>query len=113
MRKKKLVLVMLVCCLLGSAMTCVAAEGENLALEESGKSSDIEISTQTSKRGIVNGDGIRLRSQPSLSSTVLETMYKGEVVEIDYSQSNGSWYKVTRQKTGRSGWVTKTYITTM
>ena len=74
---------------------------------------DIEISTKASNIGIVNGDGVRLRAQPSLSSTVLETMYKREVVVIDYSQSNGTWYKVTRQKTGRSGWVTKTYITTM
>lgn len=112
MRKKKLVLVMLVCCLFGSVMTCAAAD-EDINPEKVEQNASIEISTQAGNVGIVNGDGIRLRSQPSLSSTVLETMYKGEVVVIDYSQSNGSWYKVTRQKTGRSGWVTKTYITTM
>lgn len=113
MRKKKLVLVMLVCCLFGNVMTCAAAEGEDINSEKIEQNASIEISTRAGNVGIVNGDGIRLRSQPSLSSTVLETMYKGEVVVIDYSQSTGSWYKVTRQKTGRSGWVTKTYITTM
>ena len=111
--KKKLVLVMLACCMFGSTVTCVAADAENLTLGEVWQKSDIEISTKASNIGIVSGDGVRLRAQPSLSSTVLETMYKREVVVIDYSQSNGTWYKVTRQKTGRSGWVTKTYITTM
>lgn len=45
MKKKKLVLVMLACCMFGSTVTCVAADAENLTLGEVWQKSDIEIST--------------------------------------------------------------------
>lgn len=57
----------------------------------------------------VEGDGVRLRSGPSQDYAVLELMYNGEYVSIDfttsYKHSNGAWYYVKRIKTGRWGWV--------
>lgn len=62
----------------------------------------------------VEGDGVRLRSGPSTSYSVLELMYNGEYVSIDFStsyqQSNGTWYYVKRIKTGTWGWVKSDYI---
>lgn len=62
----------------------------------------------------VNADGVRLRSGPSQDYSVLELMYYGEYVRIDfttsYSQSDGTWYYVKRIKTGTWGWVKAEYI---
>lgn len=61
----------------------------------------------------VTGDGVRLRKSPSKSATILELMYKGEPVLINYTKSSkgkGSWYYVKRIKTGTWGWVDRNYI---
>ena len=88
--------------------SCIVAQGvENNTLENK----SLAAIGRAGNSDYVNGDGVRLRMQPSTSATVLGTMYKGELVWIDWSQSNSSWYKVTRQKTNQSGWVAKSYIT--
>lgn len=49
----------------------------------------------------INADGVRLRSDPNLSSTILELLYKGNVVEIGdtiYSSGGYTWYYVTSLK---------------
>lgn len=58
-------------------------------------------------QGTIWGDGVRLRNAPSDTATVLELMYDGERVWIDqrYNDPNGDWYHVTRQSTGRTGYV--------
>ncbi len=61
----------------------------------------------------VTGDGVRLRKSPSKSATILELMYKGESVLINYTKSGkgkGVWYYVKRMKTGTWGWVSTKYI---
>ena len=58
--------------------------------------------------GIVTGDGVRLRLEPSTSGAVLEKMYSGEYVLITKTQ--GGWYHVKRVKTGTIGWVSSNYI---
>lgn len=61
----------------------------------------------------VTGDGVRLRKKPSKSTAILELMYKGEPVLINYtksSQGKGTWYYVKRMKTGTWGWVCREYI---
>lgn len=62
----------------------------------------------TNKTGTVTGDGVRLRSAPNASGTILEKMYTGEIVIIK-EESNG-WYKIQRIKTGTIGWASKSYI---
>ncbi len=62
----------------------------------------------TGKTGMVTGDGVRLRSDPSASGAILEKMYTGEYVMV--RKENGGWYNVQRLKTGTVGWVSKTYI---
>lgn len=71
------------------------------------------ISVSHSANADVCGDGVRLRATPSLSGTILELMYNGEYVWIDWSQyGNGgsNWYRVQRMKTGTYGWVQRDYI---
>ena len=60
----------------------------------------------------VAGDGIRLRKSPSKSATILELMYRGEPVLINYTKSSGkgSWFYVKRMKTGTWGWAYRQYI---
>lgn len=79
--------------------------------------SDGEISTtaelySASLNGYVVGDGVRLRKGPSLTSTVLELMDKGEVVSInvDKSQLSKGYYYVKRMKTGTRGYASTKYI---
>jgi len=79
--------------------------------------SDGEISTtaelySASLNGYVVGDGVRLRKGPSLTSTVLELMDKGEVVSInvDKSQLSKGYFYVKRLKTGTRGYESTKYI---
>lgn len=62
--------------------------------------------------GYVVGDGVRLRKGPSLTSTVLELMDKGEVVSInvDKSQLSKGYFYVKRLKTGTRGYASTKYI---
>lgn len=61
------------------------------------------------------GDGVRLRKNPSKSASILELMYKGEVVIINYTKSGTAsnaykWLYVKRMKTGTWGWTYHDYI---
>lgn len=64
--------------------------------------------------GAVEGDGVRLRKKPSSSAAVLELMYNGEGVYVDFSESvkkNGVlWYNLRRAKTGTWGYTSSAYI---
>lgn len=60
--------------------------------------------------GEITGDGVNLRAAASFSGTVLELMYRGELVYINYDKSSGSWLYIKRAKTGRIGYVYKTYV---
>ena len=75
----------------------------------------VEIFGQTASLAeiiIVVGDGVRLRKGPSLTSTVLELMDKGEVVSInvDKSQLSKGYFYVKRLKTGTRGYASTKYI---
>lgn len=67
-----------------------------------------------SENGEICDNGVRLRTAPSTSATILELMYNGEHVLIDFktsfSQSNGTWYYIKRIKTGTWGWVSRDYV---
>lgn len=73
-----------------------------------------EMLLTDSPNGDIVDNGVRLRKAPNTSSTVLELMYEGEYVYIDYktsfSGSNGTWFYVTRIKTGTKGWVNRDYV---
>ncbi len=63
----------------------------------------------------VYGNGVRLRSAPNTSATILELMYDGEYVWIDWSEygrgeGGSSWYHIQRTKTGTYGWVSCNYV---
>ena len=58
----------------------------------------------------VEGDGVRLRAKPSTNSTILELMYNGELVYINYKKVKSGWYYVKRAKTGTWGWASSNYI---
>ena len=61
----------------------------------------------------VAGNGVRLRNNPNTNSKILELMYSGELVWIDwskYGKGGLEWFYVKRLKTGTYGWVNKEYI---
>lgn len=64
--------------------------------------------------GYLLADGVRLRSEPSLSSSskILELMYINEMVTIHgfLQNSDGDWYYITRDKTDTKGYVYTKYI---
>lgn len=62
--------------------------------------------------GLVNADGVHLRTRPSLNATILGNMYIDEWVIIhDYIQNDeGNWFQITREKTGQGGYVYAIYI---
>lgn len=62
--------------------------------------------------GDVSDNGVRLRSAASTSATILELMYSGETVCINYGVSTGTngWYYLQRTKTGTWGWASSSYI---
>jgi hypothetical protein len=72
---------------------------------------DFQLQFRHDMQGKVLGDGVRLRSAPSEKGKILELMYKEEKVWIDQSFNNeDGWYRVTRIKTGRTGYVYPDYI---
>lgn len=68
--------------------------------------------TYALQNGEVCANGVRLRAGSSSTSTVLELMYNGEAVLIDYGVSDGGngWYYLQRLKTGTHGWASTSYI---
>ena len=63
-----------------------------------------------SMRGVVTGDGVRLRKDASSNATVLESLEKNEKVIILDDKPKGEWLNVKRVKTGTSGWIHKDYV---
>ena len=64
------------------------------------------------QNGEVTNNGVRLRNQPSSTAAILELMYNGEAVCINYGVSSGGsgWYYLMRIKTGTWGWASTSYI---
>lgn len=66
--------------------------------------------------GDIVGDGVRLRSAPSDTATILELMYFGEEVYVDLSKSHVSdyvidWYYIQRKDTTQTwGYTSSQYI---
>ena len=60
-------------------------------------------------KGIIVGDGVRLRKKPNKTATILELMYDGERVyvypQISAEDGNGNWVYIRRNKTDTTGWV--------
>ena len=65
-------------------------------------------------KGIIVGDGVRLRKKPNKTATILELMYDGERVyvypQISAEDGNGKWTYIQRYKTGTTGWVSNDCI---
>lgn len=58
----------------------------------------------------VGDNGVRLRSAPNTSATVLELMYEGEYVFVDLNKNIAGWYYLQRFKTGTWGYASSLYI---
>lgn len=90
-------------------------------------SNDIDIKeTKIISNGIITygagtkakvvGNGVRLRSSPSTSGTILELMYDGEDIIVNLSKveedSNGHlWIYCKRLKTGTKGYISVDHYT--
>lgn len=62
------------------------------------------------EEGVVSTNGLNLRKEPNLNSTILEIMYFGEPVKIDLDNSTMTYYYVERVYTGTKGYAYKEYI---
>lgn len=57
----------------------------------------------------ITGDGVRVRSQPNNSGTILGLLYKNDIISIVNISSDGNWvYGST--STGVTGWVSISYV---
>ena len=74
---------------------------------------DDKMCIRDSANAEVAGNGVRLRNNPNTNSKILELMYSGEFVWIDwskYGKGGLEWFYVQRLKTGTYCWVSKEYI---
>ena len=89
-------------------------EIEIISYDETNRRSLAILSTsKKSANGEINGNGVRLRAKPSTSASVLELMYDGEKIWIDwdkYGTAGLSWYYIQRIKTGTYGWTSASYV---
>jgi len=67
-------------------------------------------STSATKNGYVTATSLNLRSSTSTSSKSLASLKKGLLVNI--KSTSGTWYKVYVPSTKKTGWVSKSYIST-
>ncbi|MEK3798534.1 N-acetylmuramoyl-L-alanine amidase [Peribacillus sp. FSL H8-0477] len=67
-------------------------------------------SASVTKNGYVTATTLNLRSSASTSSKTLATLKKGLLVNI--KSTSGTWYKVYVPSTKKTGWVSKSYIST-
>lgn len=119
MKKKVISIILTLTCLLGLSTTAFAAENVSLPAQELQQvqvpSSETNIITpMTADDGVINADGVRVRSTPSTSGTVLGLLYKGDLVTVGSGKYYGSgytWYYVTSYRTGISGYVVSSYVT--
>ena len=65
-------------------------------------------SSQTSAKGYVNGNNVRLRSGPGTNHRIVATLKKGQTVYVYDSQ--GDWKKVTVHG-GHTGWIADSLLT--
>lgn len=127
MNKKKIKSIQVVCCLLvcisSLCLFQINAQAQTVDTEISeatGEYVTARVVINDTSRALgdpnasVSGDGVRLRSGPSIDYTILEVMYNGEYVSINFTksftESNGSWFYVKRIKTGTWGWVKSDFI---
>lgn len=69
-------------------------------------SSVFGTSAMAASQGTVIGSGVRLRSKPSTSSSILTNAYKGDKVTV--KDKSGNWYNVVFN--GKTGWMSADYI---
>lgn len=71
------------------------------------KAKSVNVST---KEGYVTATSLNLRKSATTTSTKLASLKKGEVVHIQ--KSSGSWLNIYVPSIKKTGWVTKSYIST-
>ena len=93
-------------------LSCYDTDGDGLVLAYINIPETVSTNMRSGNADVI-GDGVRLRNSPTTTATILELMYNGESVYIDYAPSNANgvgWYRVQRIKTGTWGWVKNIYI---
>lgn len=112
--KKKIICTILVLTQLFLVSAISFAADNSKSLKPSTESKQIQYGTLTADTGIINADGVRVRSTPSLSGSVKGLLYKGDEVEVGdtpYYADGYKWYWVSSYRTGISGYVVSTYVT--
>ncbi len=87
------------CVVVSSVTACGVPQGDDV---DDGASA-IEGRQEVGKKVKVDGDGLRLRTGPATSRTVLGLLYKGDEVEILQAEPTDGFYKVKVTTLGRAG----------
>ncbi len=104
----------------GTAVTVTGSSGSwyKLTVDSTGKSgyvfkryvtSGTAAEASTSTAAYINADGVNFRTGPSTKHAAQGQLSKGTAVTV--TGSSGSWYKLTVDSTGKSGYVFKRYVT--
>ena len=121
MKKRTLYMILTLVCIMSSFSFANAEKNkDNLIVEstqqEQALSSEEVVTPMSADYGVVNANGVRIRSSASSTATVLGLLYKGTEVEI--SDSAGRIYKdglwwiyVLPISSSPTGWVAEKYIT--
>ncbi len=85
-----------------------------ISIDSSAFSNESASPYSIKENGNIIDDGVRLRKAPNKNSAILELLYNGETVVINYTksfqESNGTWFYLKRVKTGTWGWVNRKYV---
>lgn len=71
------------------------------------KGTEVNSVNSIYSRGTINADGVRVRSTPSTSGTVIGLLYKGDIVEV--LSTTGSW-SYCQTVSGVRGYILSRYI---
>lgn len=115
-------ILILICILCSSSFSNAVGIKSTLVVKEPKIYQDISnlmrvVTPKSADMGVVNTDGVRVRSSAGTSGTVRGLLYEGDEVEISDSMGrvykDGLWwiYVLTVNPARSNGWVAEQYIT--
>lgn len=86
-----------------------ASPGRSASQSHAAAAPTADPSVQAGTCGTVTGDGVRMRTQPNGTSTILGLAYRGDRVGYRGGTS-GDWDYVYNHRSGVTGWINRYYV---
>lgn len=71
---------------------------------------NLPVSSQSTAQVIPMDNSLRLRTAPTTTSTTIDYLGSGTMLTILQQSADGTWYEVTVDGTGQTGWVAATFV---